>query len=298
VQVEDEDGNLVDEWVSGKEPHIIKELVVGKKYTMTETQPADGYVTAESIEFTVENTGEVQKVEMKDDVTKVEISKTDIAGKELPGAKLTILDQNGKVAESWTSEDKPHYMEMLPIGKYTLHEESAPDGYLVAEDVEFEVKDTGEIQKVSMEDDVTKVEISKTDIAGKELPGAKLSILDKDGKAVESWTSENKPHYIEMLPIGEYTLHEESAPDGYLVAEDVKFEVKDTKEIQKVVMKDEAKPDEPEQPKETPKPETPSAGTPKTGDDRPFWLWLALAGIAVCGIASSVIIFRRKRKED
>ena len=101
-----------------------------------------------------------------------------------------------------------------------------------------------------------------------------------------------------MLPIGEYTLHEESAPDGYLVAEDVKFEVKDTKEIQKVVMKDEAKPDEPEQQKKTPKPETPSAGTPKTGDDRPFWLWLALAGIAACGIASSVIIFRRKRKED
>ncbi len=215
LQVTDEDGNLVDEWVSGKEPHIIKELVVGKKYSMTETQPADGYVTAEKIEFTVENTGEVQRVEMKDDVTKVEISKTDIAGKELPGAKLTILD--------------------------------------------------------------------------------------KDGKTVESWTSENKPHYIEMLPIGEYTLHEESAPDGYLVAEDVKFEVRDTGEIQKVVMKDEAKPDEPEQPeqpKETPKPETPSAGTPKTGDDRPFWLWLALAGIAVCGIASSVIIFRRKRKED
>lgn len=207
LQVTDEDGNLVDEWVSGKEPHIIKELAVGKKYSMAETQPADGYVTAEKIEFTVENTGEVQKVEMKDDVTKVEISKTDIAGKELPGAKITILD--------------------------------------------------------------------------------------KDGKAVESWTSGNKPHYIEMLPIGEYTLHEESAPDGYLVAEDVKFEVKDTGEIQKVVMKDEAKPDEPDQPKETP-----SAGTPKTGDDRPLWLWLALAGIAVCGIASSVIIFCRKRKED
>ena len=212
LQVTDEDGNLVDEWVSGKEPHIIKELVVGKKYTMTETQPADGYVTAESIEFTVENTGEVQKVEMKDDVTKVEISKTDIAGKELPGAKL--------------------------------------------------------------------------------------SVLDKEGKAVESWISESKPHYMEMLPIGEYTLHEESAPDGYLVAEDVKFEVKDTGEIQKVAMKDEAKPDEPEQPKETPKPETPSAGTPKTGDDRTFWLWIALAGIAVCGIGGSIFIFCRKRKED
>lgn len=207
LKVTDEEGNLVDEWVSGKEPHIIKELAVGGKYTMTETQPADGYVTAESIEFTVENTGEVQKVEMKDDVTKVEISKTDIAGKELPGAKLAILDKDGKMVESWTSGDKPHYMEMLPIGEYTLHEESAPDGYLVAADVKFEVKDTGEIQKV--------------------------------------------------------------------------------------VMMDEAKPEE------TPKPETPStpsAGTPKTGDDRPFWLWIALAGVAVCGIVSSVILFRRKRK--
>ncbi len=50
---------------------MIKELVVGKEYTMTETKPADGYVTAESITFTVENTAEVQKHEMKDDVTKV-----------------------------------------------------------------------------------------------------------------------------------------------------------------------------------------------------------------------------------
>ncbi len=293
IKVTDEDGNIVDEWVSGKEPHIIKELVVGQKYIMAETQPADGYVTAESIEFTVENTGEVQKIEMKDDVTRVEISKTDNAGNELPGAKLSILDKDGKVMESWTSEDKPHYIEMLPIGEYTLHEDSAPDGYLVAEDVKFEVKDTGEIQKTVMEDDVTKVEISKTDNAGNELSGAKLSILDKDGKVVESWTSEDKPYYIEMLPIGEYTLHEESAPDGYLLAEDVKFEIKDTDEIQKVVMVDEVKPDEP---KETPKPETPSVGTPKTGDERPFWLLFVLAGIAVCGVGSSIILFRMKRK--
>ena len=97
----DESGNTVDEWTSGKEPHIIKELTVGKKYTMTETLPADGYVTAESITFTVEDTSEVQKVEMKDDVTKVQISKTDISGKELPGAKLTVLDKNGKTVESW-----------------------------------------------------------------------------------------------------------------------------------------------------------------------------------------------------
>ena len=153
LTVTDENGEVVDEWVSGKEPHIIKQLVVGQTYTMTEALPAPGYVTAESIQFTVEDTAEVQKVEMKDDVTKVEISKTDIAGEELPGAKLTILDENGEVMESWTSSEEPHYIEMLPIGRYILHEESAPEGYLVAEDIEFEVKDTGEIQKVVMKDE-------------------------------------------------------------------------------------------------------------------------------------------------
>ena len=162
LTVTDENGEVVDEWVSGKEPHIIKELVVGQTYTMTEVLPAPGYVTAESIRFTVEDTAEVQKIEMKDDVTKVEISKTDIAGKELPGAKLTILDENGEVVESWTSTEEPHYIEMLPIGKYILHEESVPEGYLVAEDVVFEVKDTGEIQKVVMKDEAEPEETPET----------------------------------------------------------------------------------------------------------------------------------------
>ena len=45
-----------------------------------------------------------------------------------------------------------------------------------------------------------------------------------------------------MLPIGTYTLREETAPEGYLIAKDVVFEVKDTAEVQKVVMVDEEKP--------------------------------------------------------
>ena len=158
LEVTDEDGKVVDSWTSGKEAHIIKELVAGKKYTLTETKPADGYVTAESITFTVEDSSKAQKIEMKDDVTKVQISKTDISGKELPGAKLTILDKDGKVVENWTSEEKAHYIEMLPIGAYTLREETAPDGYLVAEDVKFTVKDTGEIQKVVMKDEAKPTE--------------------------------------------------------------------------------------------------------------------------------------------
>ena len=153
LQVTDEDGNVIDSWISEKEPHGITGLVVGKTYTLTETLPASGYATAESIEFTISDTGDVQPVEMKDDVTKVKISKTDLSGKkELEGAKLTILDSEGKVVETWTSTTEPHYIEMLPIGKYTLREETAPSGYLVAEDVEFEIKDTAEIQTVTMKD--------------------------------------------------------------------------------------------------------------------------------------------------
>ena len=101
----------------------------------------------------MEDTAEVQKHQMLDDVTKVEISKTDVTdSKEVPGAKLTILDKDGKVVESWVSKKDPHMVEKLPVGTYTLREEQAPDGYLVAEEVSFEVKDTGEIQKVEMKD--------------------------------------------------------------------------------------------------------------------------------------------------
>ena len=190
--------------------------------------------------------------------------------------------------EKWTSTDEPHYIEMLPIGKYTLHEEKAPDGYVTAKDVPFEVLDTAEIQKVEMKDDVTKVEISKTDITtGKELPGAELTILDENGKEVEKWTSTDKPHYIEKLPVGKYTLREVSAPDGYLVAEDVSFEVTDDAKIHKVEMKDEPKPAE-----ETPN--TPD--TPKTGDDRNIAIWLVLCLFGAGGIAGSAWYLRRRRK--
>jgi uncharacterized surface anchored protein len=213
------------------------------------------------------------------------VSLTD--GKEIEGAKLQITDESGNVVESWVSGKEPHVIKNLEVGKiYTMTETQPADGYVTAESISFTVADTAEVQKVEMKDDVTKVEISKTDIAGNELPGAKLTILDKDGNVVESWTSGKEAHYIEMLPIGEYTLREESAPDGYLVAEDVKFTVKDTAEIQKVVMVDEA---------ETV--DNPPAGTPKTGDDRNFALWIFLAGLALAGAGSSAVLLRKKKKD-
>lgn len=103
-----------------------------------------------------------------------------------------------------------------------------------------------------------------------------------------------------MLPIGEYTLREETAPDGYLVAEDVKFTVKDTGEIQKVVMKDEVKPTE--TPETTSTPETKDTETtktstsPKTGDNTPILFWILLAGVGMAGVGGTVILRKKKKK--
>ncbi len=73
-------------------------------------------------------------------------------GKELTGDKLQLFDESGKLIEEWVSTDTPHLIERLPAGKYRLHEETSPAGFTVAEDVEFTVEETGEIQKVVMKD--------------------------------------------------------------------------------------------------------------------------------------------------
>lgn len=175
--------------------------------------------------------------------TITEITKTDITGeKEVEGAKLQVINTEGEIVEEWVSSAEPHIIYALAPGDYILHEESAPteSGYVRSEDVDFTVMETGEIQKVSMKDDHTKVEITKTDITGEEeVEGATLQVLDKDGKIIEEWTSGKEPHLIEQLPVGEYTLHEETAPEGYVVVSDVKFTVEETGDIQKVAMKNE-----------------------------------------------------------
>lgn len=307
LKVTDENGNTVDEWVSKEEAHIIKGLIVGKKYKMTETKPADGYVTAESIEFTVENTKEVQKHQMLDDVTKVEISKKDITdSSEVPGAKLIILDKDGKKVESWTSTDKPHMVEKLPVGEYTLREEQAPDGYLIAEDVKFTVKDTGKVQKVKMKDahPYGKLVIKKTDSTSKAtLPGAEFELREKEsGKVVEKLVTDKTGTATSgKIPIAtykngkvektvEYILVETKAPNGYELSskkEEIRFEYKDGKtkviEIVKEIKNT-----------KSPSGGTPTGNSPKTGDSTNIWLPILLAVLSACGIGG--VIWYKKKK--
>ena len=338
LTIQDADGNVVTSWVSSDTPHRVTGLHLGDAYTLTETRPADGYALADEITFRLlqkvdEDGNSLQEAEvyyltaknflfwtwdgwkllddatviMRDDITKVQISKVDIAtGKELPGAELTITDKDGKEIDRWVSTDTPHYIEKLPAGAYTLTEITAPDGYAFAENVPFTVLPTGEVQKFEMRDDVIKVEISKVDITtNKELPGAELIITNKDGKKIDRWVSTDKPHYTEKLPAGEYTLTEITAPDGYDIAESIRFTVLPTGEVQTVVIKDARTPERTPQPEETPHPtETPQptpsttpAPTPapqpiipQTGDTFPLGLLLTVAGISLAGLA--VLIFK------
>lgn len=395
LTVLDKNGNVVDTWTSdAREAHVIKRLVVGETYTLREEYAPYGYLKATDIQFTVKDTGEVQHVNMKDEVARGSIVVTkdgeivsdatirkeywnnfvfnflkrnlsgvtfDVYAKEdilsvdglntvyykagdkistivtdeqgiaridnLPCGKyylietktidgfildntpieadLSYIDQDtnivyagmnvtnerqkvqisviktdsetkkvleGAVFGLFTKEDivnadgkvivnadtqiekavtgkdgKVTFTSDLPLGQYYVKELEAPAGYVKSDKViDVDATYKGDNVKVieleaAFENTPIKVEFSKTDITGeKELPGAKLSVIDSEGKIVESWISEaGKSHVIERLQVGKYTLREESAPYGYKVAVDVAFEITETSEIQKVIMKDE-----------------------------------------------------------
>ena len=254
-------------------------------------------------------------------VGRVEISKTDITGEtEIPGAKLTILDKDDQVVESWTSTEEAHYIEKLPIGKYTLREEQAPKGYLLTADVTFEVKDTGEIQKVAMKDDTAKgkVILNKTDkSSGEPLKGVEFELRDSKGKVLETLKTdaaghaESKLYEIATFKNGKYDtaikyyLVETKTLDGYTL-DQTKHEVtfayaNDSTPVVEVTFNlTNEKPEVPETPNtpDTPQSheETKVSNAPKTGDSTNIWLPIMLLVISTGGMAGLYISRKRKTK--
>ena len=237
LEVRDDQNRVVDSWTSTKEDHYVSGLEEGKTYRLVEAEAPKGYVKADDIFFTVSNEKKNESVIMKD--SKITASKTDITGtKEIKGAVLTVTDNDGKVIDTWTSDGDPHAISGLHEGwEYTLTETTAPKGYVKAESIKFKAE-SGKDQKLVMKDG--QFTAKKTDVSGKNhVEGAKLEVRDEKNNVVDSWTTTKEDHYISGLEEGKtYTLIEETAPEGYVRAEEITFTVTKEKVDQEVNMFD------------------------------------------------------------
>ena len=238
LTITDEEGNVVDQWTSTDKVHSIEGLVVGKTYILSETVTAKDYVKATDIKFTVKNSSELETVTMKD--KQVSFTKTDVTGeKEVEGATITVTDKETKeVVDTWVSGKDSHFINGLEEGRtYILSETVTPEEYVKSTDIEFTVSKEKVNEKVNMKD--KQVIVSKLTVGGEEVTGAHMQIIDEDGNVVDEWTSEGKVHYATGLVEGKkYTLHEDLAPTGLNLANDIEFEVSYEKENQKVEMID------------------------------------------------------------
>lgn len=300
----EESENAIMTAVSDKNGYFEFADVPYGNYFVREIEAPSGYILSdESYPVTISEDGEIVEIKAVNQPITVEFSKQNVYGNELVGAEMELVNNDGETVEKWNSDGTNHIVSELQIGKYVLKEIAAPDGYVIATDIEFEVFADGSVSLknskttaisedgtplIVMVDDTTKVRISKQDITtGEELPGAKLQIIDKDGNVIFEWISTNEPHYIKArLIAGEkYILREITAPDGYEIAEDVEFTVNADGTVTEVVMHDER----------SKTPTTPMfSGSPQTGDNRSDLLaYLMLAGSVVI---FTVLVVSRKKK--
>ena len=286
--------------VSDKNGYFKFDEIPYGEYVVHEIEAPTGYILSdESYPVTVCEDGETITVRTINKPITVELSKIDVYGEELIGAEMQLENANGEIVDEWTSDGTNHVVTELPAGDYTLKEIAAPDGYVIATDIKFTVDVYGNVTVENVEatatsengnplvvmiDDTTKVQISKQDITtGEELPGAKLQVIDRDGNVVEEWVSSSEPHFIEgkLIAGKEYTLKETIAPEGYEIANEIKFTVNADGSVTEVVMYDEL---------------TPKTTTPYTGDNHSDFAAFALMGASL--IIFLVLIISRKKNDD
>lgn len=236
---------LVETAVSDEEGFVTftKDLPIAHYYAK-EVQQVPGYILKEEmIDLDLRDGNQDEEVhtatvEFTNDFTKVDISKVDIGGKDVIGAELTIKNSEGNEVASWTTDGMPHRIDRLAPGDYVLIEEQAPEGYKIAEEVEFTVLETGEIQKVEMVDEFEKTgtisvqkvgdmltgitthdsdfgKISRMEYEKRPLPGVEFTIYDEEGNVADTIiTTEEGGAVSKELPFGKYILKETKTPFG------------------------------------------------------------------------------------
>ncbi len=249
-------GEVAETLIVGEDGTALsKELYIGK-YEIQETKQPDGYVLDPKcyeveIKYQDQNTPVVlTEISIPNEPTKVRLVKSE-KGSETPLSGVTFhfwkKGEENEKREVTTEKDGTILLEQLLPGTYCFQEIRTLPGYILdpaVYEVVVEADGTinGEKEEIlNVENDYTKVEFTKHDRAsGKVLEGGRYQITDLSGNVVDEWKGKKTPHLTEkLLPGTEYIFKEIEAPSGYLVAEDVRFTVANTEEIQKVRMEDE-----------------------------------------------------------
>lgn len=234
------------------------DIEFNKRYILTEEVTVNGYTYAEEVEFYISSVDQLlhygDNSVVTDNLLIVENQPYTISVDKyvmgtatyLAGAKLQITDYNGTVVESWITGDNTHVVDVSKIKTsktageymYTLTEVEAPELYAKAQPITFYVDKNGQVRTanntvianntLAMYDEYLGIAISKQDVAGKEVPGAKLTITSSEDSTFTpiTWISTSTPYNISrdlFKPGVTYTLTETAAPDGYAYAESIDF---------------------------------------------------------------------------
>ncbi|NLZ99452.1 MAG: hypothetical protein GX924_00225 [Clostridiaceae bacterium] len=169
------------------------------------------------------------------------IKKDALTEEPLSGAHLQVIHEaTGDLIDEWTSDNAPYLLRDLTVGEtYILREIKAPEGYVLSDEIRFNVEGVKKEQNVSMYNDRIRANILKQDAETKNpLSGAEFSIYwtaygkeqvplsftlsdgvyiyDIEGKITSLVTNEDGQITIEKIPAGNYHCQETTAPEGYI----------------------------------------------------------------------------------
>ncbi|WP_434610663.1 MSCRAMM family protein [Bacillus paranthracis] len=243
------DGKKVETLRTDETGKVISQKLEPGKHTLKETKAPQGYkLLKEEIEVVVEANKVVQvQVENAKELGSLQVIKKDAeSGKVLEGAEFKLKNEAGQVVgeTKTTNKDGVVKFENLVPGKYTLEETKAPEGYKALEvTIEVNVVANEVVKQVVTNEKVTgQFEVVKVDANDKTklLSGAEFAVY-KDGKKVaELKTDESGKVLSPKLPLGEYTVKETKAPEGYKLSnKEWKVTIQNENEIVKLEVENE-----------------------------------------------------------
>lgn len=216
--------------------YIVKEITAPDGYVLDTTEHAvtldDSHTSVNVAVQNQKNALVLQKVS-KNDGTVMEGVTFHIWNDDKSYDKTQKTDNNGRITIDGVKDGTWHYQET-----------ATKDGYVLDNAVKDFTVSSGKVNgqsnlTITVENDYTKLDLAKVDSGtGENISGAKLSLLDSNGRLVESWTSGSTPHRIEKLKPGQYTLREDQAPDHYKLADPITFTLESKADTQTITMKD------------------------------------------------------------